>query len=301
MPSVSAAISLQKIKDIVSNPPIFIQKAQEFVEISANPLLCGFQSLVFDINDASLTTLYTFAVRQYSYMESIIDIVDKRFTGEKYKVVSFIWPIGTLASAMLENLLQFAFIADDFDNRAKIFYNFSTVQDLEHYPTKQIIDGVSVDEVILKKMHEIYKVYKKKNATFISDADYTNRNNYVADWYGNFVPRGNIKNMASAIKLKIMNGNEALDWKRLYQDYYHYLCDFKHVNWQKHCMSTDINCAKDMATQIINTVMFLFMKLNKIIVYICEEKYKPVDRTKEFKLSIDTLKNQIQEYENLFK
>ena len=71
--------------------------------------------------------------------------------------------------------------------------------------------------------------------------------------------------------------------------------------WQKHCMSTDINCAKDMATQIINTAMFLFMKLNKIIVYICEEKYKPVDRTKEFKLSIDTLKNQIQEYENLFK
>lgn len=107
--------------------------------------------------------------------------------------------------------------------------------------------------------------------------------------------------MASAIKLKIMNGNEALDWKRLYQDYYHYLCDFKHVNWQKHCMSTDINCAKDMATQIINTAMFSFMSLNKIIVYICEEKYKPVDCTKEFKLSIDTLKNQIQEYENLCK
>ena len=108
------------------------------------------------------------------------------------------------------------------------------------------------------KCTKFIKFTKKKNATFISDTDYTNRNNYVADWYVNCVRRGNIKSMASAIKLKIMNGNEALDWERLYQDYYHYSCDFKHVNWQKHCMSTDTNCAKDMATQIINVSNMYF-------------------------------------------
>lgn len=38
-------------------------------------------------------------------MESIIDILEKRFVDGKYKVVSFIWSTGTLASAMLEKMI----------------------------------------------------------------------------------------------------------------------------------------------------------------------------------------------------
>ena len=300
MSSVPAEIPLKKIKDIISNPPIFIQKAQEFIDISTNPLLCGFRSCLFDITNPYVTTLYTFSVRQYSYMESIIDILEKRFIDGKYKAVSFIWSIGTLASSMIENLLQFAFIADDFYNRARLFYNFATVQDLENYPTNKIVEGIEVDKEILRKIRNIYKDYKKRDVEFKSDTDYTNRNNYVSDWYVNLVKRGTLKSIASKIKLKIMNGTEPLNWERLYENYYHYLCDFKHVNWQKHCVSTDIKGARDMVSQIINSVTFSFIALNKIIVYLCEEKCKIFDDSEKLKQSIDTLKNKIQEYENLF-
>ena len=298
MSKVSMEISLNKIKEIIENPPSFIKKAQESVDISCNPLLCGFQLFVFDINDPQLTTLYTFAVRQYSYMESIIDILEKRFVDGKYKVVSFIWSIGTLASAMLENLLQFAFVSDDFNERSRLFYNFSTIQDLENYPTNKIVDGCEIDKIILKNVRVICERYKKKNAKFVSDADYTNRENYVADWYMNIVP--NLRTLAAAIKLGLINGGKSVDWNSLYLNYYHYLCDFKHIGWQKTCVSGDIVGAKDMVLQIMNVAVFSFIVLNKIIIYICEEKYHPFTHAEELKKSIEVLKNKISEYEGLF-
>lgn len=298
MSKVSMETSLNKIKEIIANPPSFIKKAQESVDISCNPLLCGFQLFVFDIKDPQLTTLYTFAVRQYSYMESIIDILEKRFVDGKYKVVSFIWSIGTLASAMLENLLQFAFVSDDFNERSRLFYNFSTIQDLENYPTNKIVDGYEIDKVILTNVRTFCAAYKKKRAKLVSDVDYTNRENYVADWYMNLVP--NLKYLAAEINLNLINGGKTVDWKSLYINYYHYLCDFKHIGWQKTCVSGDIAGAKDMVLQIMNMAAFSFIVLNKIIIYICEEKYHPSTHAEELKKSIEMLKNKIAEYERLF-
>lgn len=298
MPKVSMDKSLNKIKEIIENPPSFIQKAQESVDISCNPLLCSFQLYVFDVNDPQLTTLYTFAVRQYSYMESIIDILEKRFVDGKYKVISFIWSIGTLASAMLENLLQFAFVSDDFKERSKLFHNFSTIQDLEKYPTNKIVGGCEIDKIILKDVQSIYAAYKKTKAKFISDADYTNRDNYIADWYMNIVP--SLRLLAAEIKLDLINGGKPVDWKSLYLNYYHYLCDFKHIGWQKTCVSGDIGGAKDMVLQIMNSAVFSFMVLNKIIIYICEEKYHPFTHSEELKESIEMLKIKIDEYDKLF-
>lgn len=290
--------SLNKIKEIIENPPSFIKKAQESVDISCNPLLCNFQLYVFDVNDPQLTTLYTFAVRQYSYMESVIDILEKRFIDGKYKVVSFIWSIGTLASAMLENLLQFAFVSDDFDERSKLFHNFSTIQDLESYPTNKIINGCDIDNIILEKVQKICSLYKKTKAKFVSDADYTNRDNYVADWYMNLVP--NLRSLAAEIKIDLVNGGKSVDWKLLYLNYYHYLCDFKHTGWQKTCVSGDIGGTKDMVLQIMNSAVFSFMVLNKIIIHICEQKYSPATYVEELENSVEILKNKIDEYDKLF-
>lgn len=298
MPKVSMEKSLNKIKEIIENPPSFIKKAQESVDISCNPLLCNFQLYVFDVNDPQLTTLYTFAVRQYSYMESIIDILERRFVDGKYKVVSFIWSIGTLASAMLENLLQFAFVSDDFNNRSRLFHNFSTIQDLENYPTNKIVGGCEIDKIILKDVQSICEVYKKTKAKFVSDADYTNRDNYIADWYMNLAP--NLRSLAAEIKLNLINGGKIVDWKSLYLNYYHYLCDFKHIGWQKTCVSGDIGSVKDMVLQIMNSAVFSFMVLNKIIIYICEEKYHPSTHSEELKKSIEMLTNKIDEYDKLF-
>lgn len=300
MSKVSLDKALDKIKEIIESPPNFIRQAQESIDISLNPLVCNFQLQIFNITDAQLTTLYAFSVRQYSYMESIIDILEKRFVDGKYNVVSFIWSIGTLASAMLENLFQFAFIADDFSNRSKIFYDFSTIQDLESYPTNKFIDGCDVDKIILANLYAVCHVYKRSNAKFVSDADYVNRNNYITDWYMNLVPRQNLKSLVAEIQLQPIPNGEIIDWKSLYEKYYHYLCDFKHINWQKTCVSGDISGAKDMVLQIMHSATFSFMLLNRIIIYICENKYRPSAYAEELDKSIEVLKNKIEEYDNLF-
>lgn len=55
-----------------------------------------------------------------------------------------------------------------------------------------------------------------------------------------------------------------------------------------------------MVLQIMNVAAFSFIVLNKIIIYICEEKYQPSTYAEELKKSIEMLKNKIAEYERLF-
>ena len=74
----------------------------------------------------------------------------------------------------------------------------------------------------------------------------------------------------------------------------------KHIGWQKTCVSGDLGGAKDMILQIVQSAAFSFIILNKIIIYICEESYRPSTHAEELKKSIEMLKNKIAEYERLF-
>ncbi|MDO5012907.1 MAG: hypothetical protein Q4E56_05330, partial [Pseudomonadota bacterium] len=122
MSKVPLITIVENVKNILNNPPSFIKSAQESVDISCTPLLQNFRLQVFDIGNPRLATLYTFAIRQYSFIESIIDILEKRLVDGQYKVISFIWGIGLMTSAMFEDLIQFAFIYDSFKERSIVFY-----------------------------------------------------------------------------------------------------------------------------------------------------------------------------------
>lgn len=233
------------IKSMLEEPPIWVKNAFVLQNITSLPI--GLQVLeclkigvdhpnqIFDTTNNVHMTLFSFLSKQYNYMNDLMilaDLYNRKKESNFYKLpTSSVWSIGAIASAMFDNLLCFAWIADDFINRADIFCDFCTIQDLDEYPTNVILEnGINIDEEILKGCKRVAEKYKTKKAKFNSDKDYTNKNLYINEWYNNY--KKNLKLLAEDISLNLEFANIKTDWNQIYKDYT-YLCDFKHISPQK--------------------------------------------------------------------
>jgi hypothetical protein len=249
-------------------------------------------------------TLYAFATRQYNYINDVITIIEANFDANlnRYTNVGFIWSVGTIASSMIENLLQFAFIADDFDDRVKTFFEFSIIHDLEMFPTNIILpSGSKVDDNILRKVKLVADKYKKISARFKSDKDYTNRDNYIPEWYNNLV-KGGLKKLSEAIKSPISYFNQDISWQKCYEKFYHYLCSFKHINCQKTITNGDRSNIEQELNDITRFCIIAFILFNKIMIQACNTNtiYNTDDKITALKNSLQNIQTKISEFEGLF-
>lgn len=233
------------IQRILNNPPYFLHKAFLARFISEMPTLFQIVELVklnatttydlFDNRKHENLTLFAFLSKQYSYMNDLMILADlyKRDKNSLYYslATASIWSMGAIVSAMYENLLCFAWIADDFSPRSKAFTEFYCVQDLNNYPTNVVLnDGTRIDDAILAGCKQVAGKYKRRNAVFNTDNDYLNRRNYVNEWYN--YEKNNLSELSDDIKCKLKYRNTEIEWGKMYKNY-QYLCDFKHMSPQK--------------------------------------------------------------------
>lgn len=265
------------IKDMLSKPPNCITYAQvvnmartisdyEWAKIATDHGWPLDKSKIFDNRDHRLVALNCFAAKQYFLMNDLITLSESYVTEKTEKVFQMfsVWSIGLIASAMQENLLQFAWMSDDYANRSELFYNFFVVQDLEHYKEK--------DEELKKSL--LYNVkrhadaYKKR--PLCSDLDYINKSNYFKEWYKN-KHLNSLWELAAGIQLDIHYLNRKVDWNEIYQDY-SYLCSFKHINSQRHIINELLLTQMEDFRTVMWSGIKSFLLMNQIILKIYNEQ-----------------------------